>query len=49
MPLFECSKCGCVDNSALAPSYWTNMIDDTDPLCTECETGKLERPYNSNV
>lgn len=36
MPLFKCSKCGAVENTALG-SFWTNQ---NEPLCSECETGK---------
>ena len=38
MPLFICSKCGCVDNSALAHA-WTEWSKNLPPLCTECKTG----------
>ena len=35
MPLFKCSKCGCIENTALG-KYW-----GTDkPICSECSTGK---------
>ena len=40
MPLFRCDKCGCVDNSACAPSYWTSRLNEKPPICTECETGE---------
>jgi hypothetical protein len=44
MPLFQCAKCGCVENTALS-NYWTrNLTDDMQPveppnppLCTECD------------
>lgn len=39
MPLFKCSRCGCVDNTALG-SYWTDVAEGKPPLCVECETGK---------
>lgn len=35
MPLFECSACGSVENTALG-EYWT---DPEAPLCSECATG----------
>jgi len=40
MPIFECTKCHCVDNTACA-DYWDRVISKKKkPLCTECETGK---------
>lgn len=42
MPLFICSKCKCIDNTALAVGkdrlgYWGHS---EDPLCTECLNGE---------
>lgn len=39
MPLFECSQCGAVDNSAVAPSFWSDHMHKKPARCTECETG----------
>lgn len=36
MPLFKCSRCTCVENTALG-AYWTRK---DEPLCSECATGK---------
>lgn len=37
MPLFECSKCRCVDNTALG-NYWWDVTHDKKPaLCAECD------------
>lgn len=48
MPLFQCSKCGCFDNTALT-NYWMRNIADEGPfrslpesewkppLCSECD------------
>lgn len=38
MPLFECSKCKTVDNTALG-YYWVAQLDGKPALCTECKTG----------
>ena len=35
MPLFECTKCGCVENTATG-DYWTRP---DAPLCSECSDG----------
>jgi hypothetical protein len=34
MSLFRCSKCGCVENTALS-RYW--MREEKPPLCSECD------------
>ena len=37
MPLFECSKCSTVDNTALG-NFWSHAIMDRKPaLCTACD------------
>ena len=36
MPLFECDKCGCIENTACTTHYW----GCSDKLCSECDTGK---------
>lgn len=40
MPLFKCSKCGCVENTALAGAWTQWHIDKKPVLCSECKTGK---------
>lgn len=39
MPLFKCSKCGCVENTAMCGYWWRG---ENQPLCSECdpETGE---------
>lgn len=54
MPLFMCSKCGCIENTALG-YYWNEMMDAhqenraAKPLCSLCRTGKWhdQFPYES--
>jgi len=41
MPLFRCTKCGCVENTALG-HYW--MTPDK-PECSECHTGKWHNRF----
>lgn len=43
MPLFLCTKCGCIENTATS-RYWTRRYGDDDletgsddPLCSECD------------
>lgn len=37
MPLFACSKCQCVENSALC-NYWAARVPHKEPpLCSECD------------
>lgn len=34
MPCFECSKCGCIENTATS-NYWSR--DEAPPFCSECD------------
>lgn len=47
MPVFECTKCGCIENTACS-NYWIHTFkpankgllgkdEITDPLCSECD------------
>lgn len=40
MPTYMCSKCGCIENTALS-RYWVrnlgNKKKDNPPLCSECD------------
>jgi len=44
MPLYECSKCGAIENTATG-GYWSQQLDAMDsktefkPKCSECITG----------
>lgn len=36
MSIFRCTKCGCVENTALS-HYWSRVhMDGLEPLCSEC-------------
>lgn len=35
MPLFKCSKCGCVENTACG-DYWVNAGRGKPVICSEC-------------
>lgn len=37
MPLFECSKCRAVDNTALGNYWWDTQHEGKPPLCAECD------------
>lgn len=49
MPIFQCSKCGCVENTALCNYWWGVVHDKKPPLCSECDPeigkwhGKFEK------
>jgi len=49
MPLFACSKCGCVENTALCEYWYQVAIEKKKPLCSECDPeigewhGKFEK------
>ena len=46
MPLFRCSKCGCIENTACC-DYWSRVhLDEKEPLCSECETGEWHGLFN---
>src|ERR1700704_3403988 len=36
MPLFQCRKCGCAENTALC-HYWSARLRETEPLCSACD------------
>lgn len=37
MPLFECSQCHVVDNTALTEFWWNVMREGHAPLCSQCD------------
>lgn len=39
MPLFNCSRCGVVENTALG-DYWYARAKGNPVLCSECSTGE---------
>jgi hypothetical protein len=39
MPIFECSKCHCAENTAVG-DYWVRHSKGKPVLCSECSTGK---------
>jgi hypothetical protein len=39
MPLFNCSRCGVIENTALG-AYWHERAKGRPVLCSECATGK---------
>lgn len=56
MPLFECSKCHTVENTALSSFWWRAMAQNKPALCSECDPeiggwhGRFERiPYADYV
>jgi len=36
MPLFQCTSCGCVENTACS-NYFCSVMDKIAPLCSECD------------
>ena len=44
MPLFLCTKCGCLENTALG-DYWCKE----KPLCSECGFGKWHGEFKKRV
>ena len=39
MPLFNCSRCGAIENTALG-QYWWNRRKGLPVLCSECADGE---------
>lgn len=37
MPIFRCSKCGCIENTALCHYWWEVHEEKKPPLCSECD------------
>lgn len=38
MPLFQCEKCGCIENTACADGYWCSIINNSLKICSECDS-----------
>ena len=36
MSLFQCSKCGCAEDTALC-RFWTARLREARPLCSACD------------
>jgi hypothetical protein len=36
MSLFQCSKCGCGEDTALC-NYWPARVRETTPMCSACD------------
>lgn len=47
MPLFNCSKCGVVENTALG-AYWLEKARGEPTLCSECSTGKWHGTFSKS-
>ena len=45
MPLFKCTKCGCVENTALG-YYWSNP---KAAQCSECFTGTWHGRFDKEL
>lgn len=46
MPLFKCTACGCIDNTACGGSYWH---DRESAECAECYTGKWHGAFEKKT
>lgn len=40
MPLFQCSSCGCLENTGLSEFWVQRDFEKVNPKCSECYTGK---------
>ena len=46
MPLFVCSECHIVDNTALSKYWWWRHYNDLPPLCTQCAGGEWHNHFD---
>ena len=44
MPLFKCSKCNCIENTALG-AFWGR----DEKLCSECDTGRWHGRFDKKT
>lgn len=44
MAIFRCSKCGCIENTALC-NYWEALADNKPGLCSLCDP-EIEKWHN---
>jgi hypothetical protein len=47
MPLFNCSRCGVVENTALG-AYWNERRKNEPVLCSECATGEWHGKFSKS-
>jgi hypothetical protein len=47
MPLFHCSKCGVIENTALG-AYWYQKAKGDPVLCSECSDGAWHGMFNKS-
>ena len=45
MPLFRCSECGCVENTAFSDFWLQRDFEKITPKCSECRTGKWHERF----
>ena len=49
MPIFKCSECGCIENTALCNYWYRKGIEKLPPLCSECEGGKWHGKFEKQT
>jgi hypothetical protein len=47
MPLFNCSQCGVIENTALG-AYWNKLRKNEPVLCSECSTGEWHGKFSKS-
>jgi hypothetical protein len=38
MPFFQCTKCGCAEDTSLS-HFWSARLRETAPVCSACDPG----------
>lgn len=46
-PIFKCSKCGCLENTALTRGSWHKPFNNMQ--CSECSTGKWHGKFKKET
>jgi len=50
MPLFECGKCKCIENTACSGFWSDRAFSGIDrPLCSKCKTGKWHGRFEKRL
>jgi hypothetical protein len=44
VPIFQCSRCGVLENTALG-AYWLNRGQGKAVLCSLCDTGRWHEAF----
>lgn len=49
MPLFKCSQCGALENTALGDYWHRKAMQSKPPKCSECSTGRWHGEFEKTT